>query len=455
MLTGEITALVSQSLHEKPMQNPGSHFAIRDPIHEWIKCSPEEKDIINSPLVQRLKWIMQLSLVNQAFNGGTHSRFSHSLGVMKISGEYMKHLFTYTPLKYAKLQHKSTHYIQLARLAGLLHDVGHGPFSHCFDHTVYQKIYHVDDGGHDFARFDLIRSDLLVQYIKKCGIDSDEIAAVWRANYKLNDEPTVKNDADGMYSLIHAVVEGPLGADRIDFTRRDAYYTGTQHLGTTPYRRIIDNTNVVQDEKGVWHLCYNFKCIRDIIHTLDGRLYLYHDVYFNKTSMAATVLIEDIINLIYEPLRLSEHVKDINKFVFLNDTTLLGMIMSYNIVNNKLNEESEMKLEKAQELCKKLMMRQLPKLVHESIVTDLKTEYNRCEYIDEWFPRTDQSSYRIIRTRVISGISPAKFDQYGILFDRGHGSEYESTFSAAKALEKIEYSPSQKPYYLVRGYIIR
>ena len=124
------------------------HFAIRDPIHEWIKCSPEEKTVVNSPLVQRLKWVMQLSLVNQVFNGGTHSRFSHSLGAMKIAGEYMKHLFAYSELKNAILPEKPSYYIQLARLAGLLHDIGHGPFSHSFDHTVYKQVYKVNDGGH-------------------------------------------------------------------------------------------------------------------------------------------------------------------------------------------------------------------------------------------------------------------------------------------------------------------
>jgi len=150
------------------------HFAIRDPIHEWITCSSEEKEIVNSPLMQRLKWIKQLSLVDQVFNGGTHTRFSHSLGTKKIADEYMKHLFAHGEIgdlvdmihKEEDISEDNTyvtpkHCITLARSAGLLHDIGHGPFSHSFDHVVYKRIYGIDDGRHDFARLKLVKSPLL------------------------------------------------------------------------------------------------------------------------------------------------------------------------------------------------------------------------------------------------------------------------------------------------------
>lgn len=435
------------------------HFAIRDPIHEWIKCSPAEKEVINSPLVQRLKWVMQLSLVNQVFNGGTHSRFSHSLGAMKIAGEYMKHLFAYSGLKTGSLPETSSYYIQLARLAGLLHDIGHGPFSHSFDHTVYQKIYNVFDGGHDRARFDLIKSALLAPYIEACGVTVDHIAAVWES----------RNGHNGMFKIIHAVVEGPLGADRIDFTRRDAYYTGTQHFGTIPYRRIIDNSSVIfktNEEESEWQLTYNFKCIRDIIRTLDGRLCLYHDVYFHKTSMAASLLIEEIMDLVCEPLGLKELVQDPEQFCLFNDTSLLGMVLNgNNLLQNTLSGNDEpleqverwsRDLERAKVLCHKLMIRKLPKMLHEEIVTNINKEYREKEYRERWFREEEGESsdkFRIIKTRVIAGISPQKFDKYGIIF-RHYDRETQETeyFTCAEALKRIGYSPSQKPYYLVRGY---
>ena len=423
------------------------HFAIRDSIHEWIKCSPAEKAVVNSPLVQRLKWVMQLSLVNQVFNGGTHSRFSHSLGAMKIAGDYMQHLFTFTSLRDAELPQSPKYYIQLARLAALLHDIGHGPFSHSFDHTVYRHVYNVDDGGHDIARFDLIKSDLLAPYIEACGVSVDHIAAVWES----------RDDHLGMFKIIHAVVEGPLGADRIDFTCRDAYYTGTQHFGTIPHHRIIDNSSVVFDS--VWKLTYNFKCMLDIIRTLDGRLYLYHDVYFHKTSMGASVLVEEIMRLVTDPLDLVDLVQDPKQFCLFNDTTMLSMVLCGNNLLKRGSDNLDQlqrwqeDLDRAKELCHRLMLRKLPKMIYEETVTDLNKKYNEQEYAQKWFPGNDPQSFRIVKTRVIAGISPKKFDEYDILFRHKDRTGKVNYISCADALNTIGYTPSQKPYYMVRGYI--
>ena len=67
--------------------------AIRDPVHKWIKFSPEEKAVIDSPFVQRLRWISQLTSADHVFPGGTHNRFIHSLGAMHLAGKYMRNLF--------------------------------------------------------------------------------------------------------------------------------------------------------------------------------------------------------------------------------------------------------------------------------------------------------------------------------------------------------------------------
>ena len=189
----------------KSTKSVRKHFAIRDPIHEWITCSPEEKEVVNSPLVQRLKWVMQLSLVNQVFNGGTHSRFSHSLGAMKIAGEYMKHLFANSHLSELSVPGSAEHWIGVARMAGLLHDIGHGPFSHSFDHVVYKRIYNIDDGGHDVARLYLVECDLLAPYIKACGISPQQLMEIWEPG---STGKSIENNTRAMYDIIRAVVEG-------------------------------------------------------------------------------------------------------------------------------------------------------------------------------------------------------------------------------------------------------
>ena len=93
--------------------------AIRDPIHNYIRVTNAETDLINSTFIQRLRWVSQLSGVRMVFPGAMHSRLAHVLGVAQLAGEYAEQIY--------KDDDDQNYKIQLARLGGLLHDVGHGP----------------------------------------------------------------------------------------------------------------------------------------------------------------------------------------------------------------------------------------------------------------------------------------------------------------------------------------
>ncbi|MHA2031200.1 MAG: HD domain-containing protein, partial [Candidatus Kariarchaeaceae archaeon] len=92
-------------------------FAIRDPVHNYITVNKAELKLIDSTYVQRLRWISQLSGVRLVFPGAQHSRLAHVMGVMHLAGEYTKQI--YSDYDKSEMDHKT----QLARLAGLLHDV--------------------------------------------------------------------------------------------------------------------------------------------------------------------------------------------------------------------------------------------------------------------------------------------------------------------------------------------
>ncbi|HMP28288.1 MAG TPA: HD domain-containing protein [Saprospiraceae bacterium] len=407
-----------------------NEFEIRDPIHELIVCSKEEKELINSPLAQRLKWVEQLSMVNQVYNGAVHSRFSHCLGVMKLSGDYMEHLLSdseawndWWRLYGFHMNDKARkYYIQLARIVGFLHDIGHGPFSHSFDHTIYKKMYGVEDGGHDIARLDLVLSPLLKPYIEKCKINVDDILKVWGENPK------------GMFGIIKNIVEGPLGADRIDFTRRDAYYTGMDHLGTIPTKRLIKSTKIVFINEAPM-LTYAAKCMDDIIRTLNGRLNLYEGVYLHRISMAASLLIEKILEHLMEFHDLTDMVRDPEKFVMFNDHKIFAMAMS------GVSPE-------AKKLYERLMLRQLPKVDHEAKVNNFSVPYDKEYYRKMWYPGVDPSKYEIVKTRAISCISAKKFTEYNIFFATKSG----QIKTCQELLDEMQYQIPIKPYYIVRGF---
>lgn len=440
-------------------------FEIRDPIHEGIICSEEEKALINSPLVQRLKWVAQLSMVNQVYNGATHSRFSHSLGAMQIAGEYMTHLVGVDSCP-PQLYIFQGFFIDLARVAGLLHDIGHGPFSHSFDHVVYKKIYHIDDGGHDLARVVLIQQDLLRRYLPR-EIGAEDLIKLWEPElfskthvrnlwaphlsktHVLGSLSEISKDVDykPFYDIVRNIVEGPLGADRIDFTRRDSYNIGMTHLGTIPTSRIIQNSKIVKVE-GVPRLSYHVKIIDDIIRTLDGRLSMYASVYLHKTSVAASILVEKMMECISEPFGLPGMTLS-EDFLRLTDHKIFAMVSEWHEPLGTYENLPEIRLrKKAQKFYTDLMDRNLPKMDHEVHVSDFEKVYDEKEYADMWYPGKDPESFVIYKSRPISGISADKFDKYHIYFHDSH----DKIFTCQELLDKIGYTVPIKPYYIVRGY---
>ncbi len=111
---------------------------IRDPLHGYIFISQLEREVIDTRPVQRLHNIRQLAGAYLTYPGADHSRFGHSLGTKHLAGLFAQRL--------VNQQQYDMQYIQLVRIAGLLHDIGHGPFSHTFEHILhrYPKTTHED-----------------------------------------------------------------------------------------------------------------------------------------------------------------------------------------------------------------------------------------------------------------------------------------------------------------------
>lgn len=365
---------------------------IRDPIHKWIKISIQEYNIINSPLLQRLHYIKQLSSVDIVFPGGNHTRLSHSIGVMHLSGKYASHLFP-----------NNIHKIKLARLVGLLHDIGHGPFSHLYDNTVYKNIYNselehtkwIKNSGHDRYRISLIKSKYLGKLIEDCGIEINEIIEVWT----------------NPGNIINLIVQGPVGADKMDYMIRDSYYTGTQHLSTISYERIISNSIVVNN---ILH--YKEKVIGDIVHVLQSRFHIYKEVYYNRNVVAGAILLELCLINAMKPFNLIEKTLNVDDFIYLND----GLISTIATVNDgididkvqSINDKNEKK--QAINYARRYLQRNLPKMISETVI---KTSFKNTVI--------SSNENEIITSHKIEGMSSELFDPYIMIYKTN---EESSTF---------------------------
>ena len=379
--------------------------SIRDPIHNWIHVSKEEMDLINSPLVQRLRHVGQLSSVDSIYPGGNNTRFSHSLGAMYLAGKYAQHLWP-----------NNEKNIQLARLAGLLHDVGHGPFSHVYDHVIYNKIYNTETQkkhewiktqGHDQHRLVLIQSKLLKPLIESCGITISDLIKVW----------TTKGH------IINLIVQGPIGADRMDFILRDSYYTGTQHLGTIAYERIISNSLIINGK-----LHYEKKIIGDIVHALQARFHMYKEVYYHKNSVAATILLELCLTSAAKHINLIFRTLNLQNFVFLNDGLL-----------SEIANSTDPNLKIAKKYAQRYLIRDLPKLKYEKIVKHNKSTKILSERV------IDKIEKEVMTTNNVWGMDPKHFDPYIFVYN-------EKSITFQEFLDQNDYLMTTPKYTIMRVY---
>jgi len=304
-------------------------IGIKDIVHKHISIPPYIIDIIDTPIFQRLGRIKQLTSAEYVFPGARHSRKEHCIGAMYLASKYSKSL---------GLSEDQTKSISVA---ALLHDVAHGPFSHSWDTIVYNKIYPGIHKGHDKQRHKIIKTSLLSGVLRDNGIDIEAISGIWN-----------NNDL-----LLSAILQGPLGTDRMDFVTRDTLYTGTRHFGYMEIDRIINGASVYTKPDGIQVLTYAEKIVPDAIQGLHSRLYMYNKVYLHKTVIAASILIEAALQEASQILDFVERSTDLDKFVYLNDSVLDQIINS-----------SDPDLKKAKYYAERVYHRDLPKVISEEVI---------------------------------------------------------------------------------------
>lgn len=232
-----------------------------DPIHGFIRAYPHELKLIDSFYLQRLRHIKQLGVCYLVFPSAQHTRFEHSLGVMHLAGELYKAL-GYTDEKLYRI----------VRLAGLLHDVGHPPFSHTTEVLLGDKDHEKLGKSLVLERMaDMLREDF----------SFEDMELVCRIAFK---EP--KNDEEKKLSQI---VVGDLGADRMDYLRRDAYFCGTSY-GLFDYGRILSH---LRHQEG--KLCVSYSAVTPLENFFLGRYFMYAQVYFHKVVRILSIHLNELI----------------------------------------------------------------------------------------------------------------------------------------------------------------
>jgi HD superfamily phosphohydrolase len=232
---------------------------VNDPIHGFIDIpAGMVYDLLEHPWMQRLRNIKQLGLSHLVYPGACHSRLGHALGAMHLMREAIASLR-------AKGHDITSEEMEAALCAILLHDIGHGPFSHTLESAIVEKVHH--------EQLSLL---FMKQLNERFGGRLDKAIAIFEGKYKKR--------------FLHQLVSGQLDVDRLDYLLRDSFFSGVAE-GMVGVERILKMLDVVNDE-----LVVEAKGIYSVEKFLISRRLMYWQVYLHKTVIAADRLLLEILS---------------------------------------------------------------------------------------------------------------------------------------------------------------
>jgi uncharacterized protein len=286
--------------------NNYNHKRINDPVHGTIGLSKLEVEIINTKAFQRLRNVKQLGLVNYVFPGADFTRLSHSLGVCHVTGKL------FDTLKNNKILTIDDEDIRDFRLAALLHDIGHYPFSHTMEDALKNyydnktekqvaesifkrkgKVGHFSKQKqpekierplkHDSVGNEILNNDReIVNIFENYDVKTDTICSI----FTRKDAPKFAN-----------IISSDLDADRLDYLRRSSYCVGLPY-GSVDINYLISQISI--DNKENQNLCINSKALRTVDHFLLSRYFEYSQVIYHKTIAAFELILADLITYLIE-----------------------------------------------------------------------------------------------------------------------------------------------------------
>jgi len=265
---------------------------ITNPIYGTIKLDEVQEQLIDTPEMQRMKHINQLALVYHVFPSANHTRFVHALGV------------SYTAGKIADQLRLSQAEKTIVEVAGLLHDIGHLPYSHTLDSLLNE--------GHETLTKQKIEGGNIEKILYKHRINPKTIGDLVTKNYhELN--------------CLQQIIFSEIDADQLDYLQHDSFFTGVK-AGVIDYYRIID---VMENVNG--KICFKEKGINAIENMIAARRSMYKNVYMHRAVRAAEAMMVKAVE-IYMKLNKAS----LDDFVNLTDGELVAKLQKSNEFTEEL-----------------------------------------------------------------------------------------------------------------------
>jgi len=314
---------------------------VRDPVHGYIGMTDVEKQVIDTLPLQRLRGIKQLSVTYITYPGADHSRFSHVLGTMHLAGQIAENLRRSVSLNDDEWQ--------MVRLAGLLHDVGHGPFSHSYEEILvkYCNLNHEQMGREVLEKSEL--SDVL----KSCGFRPAEIIELTFGKPKREKQ------------YLRQIIASQVDADKMDFLLRDSYFTGVEY-GHIDVNRLIQAMEIIKNE-----IAIDLKALYALEAFMIARYEMFLAVYYHHSVRAGAVMLHKAMDYTHELLGLTTF-KDVDEFLRLDDTSLMTHLRELD--PKQVDAANRASAEKSKDMVSRLDKRELLKMAYQRDV-HVRDEY--------------------------------------------------------------------------------
>jgi len=327
----------------------GKSDIVRDPISGYIhytvsddNSEASERDLIDNRWLQRLKRIFQLQTAWLVYPGAVHTRFLHSLGVMHLAGRFARKLYFHFKEIYPNEPIPDIEYVvETCRLAGLLHDIGHGPFGHTLDQVYTYKRF---KKTHEDIGRKIIMTELsdIIKNIKRTpdGRFEGELSPELICNF-IKPVEAYNNLWEKIFSKI---IYGLYSVDKLDYLLRDCYYCGVREYGLLDIERLLETTSIFEDG-----LALHKSSAAALKAFLISRLFMYENVYYHKTVRSIDISFSELLEPALEILKIDNPLDNLENYYILDDFYMHSVIPQWRFESNN-NSDKKMLGERWQRL---------------------------------------------------------------------------------------------------------
>lgn len=293
---------------------------IKDPVHGYVYITEEEKQIIDSYPVQRLRRLRQLAGSEYVYPGANHTRFEHSIGVMYLAGRVVANP------NISRCMNEEEE--EMVKIAGLLHDIGHGPFSHVFEHLLDKEL---DKTHEDITRW-IIKKSELADLLKRNGYNPEKVGRL-----------AIGRMHQSKKAFLDQIISSAIDVDKQDFIVRDTYHTGAEY-GFVDVFRLIHALDVLNG-----NLAIDLGALSALESLIIARIESFKSIYFHRVGRAAQIMLALAMEEADEELGLTRFETP-EEYMAMDDYTVWAMLK---------------KCERSKEIIENLEKRKLLKCAYE------------------------------------------------------------------------------------------